>query len=76
MDIEGGTKAINNLHGKAISKNGRPLVVELSHEVSPTLTSSGLSPLSLSSLLSVSLLVTSLIPRLSLPAHNTYMHDL
>jgi hypothetical protein len=32
MDVEGGTKAINNLHGKAISKNGKPLVVELSHE--------------------------------------------
>jgi hypothetical protein len=35
MDVEGGTKAINNLHGKAISKNGRPLIVELSHEPKP-----------------------------------------
>ena len=34
MDAEGGTKAINKLHGKAISKNGKPLVVELSYEVS------------------------------------------
>ena len=33
MNVEGGNKAINNLHGKAISKNGKPLVVELSREV-------------------------------------------
>lgn len=36
MDVEGGNKAINNLHGKAISKNGKPLIVELSYEVSHT----------------------------------------
>ena len=34
MDAEGGTKAVNNLHGKAISKNGKPLVVEPSYDVS------------------------------------------
>lgn len=34
MDVEGGSKAINNLHGKAISKNGKPLIVEISREVS------------------------------------------
>ncbi|CAI8039033.1 Tudor domain-containing protein 1 [Geodia barretti] len=32
MDAEGGTKAVNNLHGKAISKNGKPLVVEPSYD--------------------------------------------
>ena len=32
MDAEGAQKAINGLHGKTISKNGKPLVVELSHD--------------------------------------------
>ena len=36
MDVEGGAKAISNLHGKTISKNGKPLIVELSYEVSPS----------------------------------------
>lgn len=36
MDAEGGAKATNNLHGKAISKNGKPLVVEFSCEVNNT----------------------------------------
>jgi hypothetical protein len=32
MDAEGGAKAVNNLHGKAISKNGKPLIVEPSYD--------------------------------------------
>ena len=34
MDPEGGQRAMNTLHGKAIAKYSKPLVVEISHDVS------------------------------------------